>query len=267
MKIKFLVFILSIFFSNTAQCDIIFEYTHNVDFCAKIVNIEDFPNLSLIAKVSGPVSPSTYVIKQTDCLSIGYKMNSIKVYACESWFVKYYDLNKVNFANNPNVLESSIPIKAYYGDVNNSNPINRIQYFYKIAGFTETTVEIYLWKEIISYNNGADDKINYYEYEGNTTLLKQNISTGLPTKQIYSNIQITPNPAKSFCDVSINTLYQGEVLIAVSNISGNQIAAYSFQKSNYCFRERLYLGTLSKGTYFITIQQGNAVKTEKLIIQ
>lgn len=267
MKIKFLALIFCIFFYTAAQCDIIIDNTHSVDFCAKIVNIEDFPNLSLIAKVSGPVSPSTYVIKQTDCLSIGYKMNSLKVYASESWFVKYNDLNKVNFTNNPNVLESSIPIKAYYGYVNNSNPINRIQYFYKIAGFTESTVEIYLWKEIISYNNGTADETNYYDYEGDETLLKQNISTGLPAKKIYSNIQITPNPVKSFCDVSINTLYQGEILIAISNTSGKQIAAYSFQKSNYCFRERLYLGTLSKGTYFIAIKQGNAVKTERFIVQ
>ncbi len=70
------------FLSSIAFADVIMPGTHPLNLCAKITNLDQFQDISLIGFITGPMigTYQTYEIKQNDCMSKGYKFNSLAIY-------------------------------------------------------------------------------------------------------------------------------------------------------------------------------------------
>jgi len=68
------------------------EPTHPVDRCAKIINVDSFPDIYLIAEVMSPGATKAnylYTINQSSCLPKGYMFNSLNIYWAKRIYIDY----------------------------------------------------------------------------------------------------------------------------------------------------------------------------------
>lgn len=91
--------------------------SHPLERCAKVVNLDKFPDINLIAVVTGPMIDSSEVsiIKNNECISKGYKFNNINIY----WNTK----EKSTVIDESNSLIKSMDV--YGGYVNNSSSLKK----------------------------------------------------------------------------------------------------------------------------------------------
>jgi hypothetical protein len=81
-----------------------------------------------------------------------------------------------------------------------------------------------------------------------------------------SGIKIYPNPASSSSHLQFESPNQGEVSIRLFNILGEEVFRTSAHKTNQLFTNTLVLNHLTSGLYFIQVQLGHSIFSEKLII-
>lgn len=92
--------------------------THLMDRCAKIINLDKYPDISLVAHITGPMVDSSgfSLIENGKCLSKGYKFNSLQVLAVEKNYLNSIGIN--NFNPFKKVLKKNIlkneDSKCYY---------------------------------------------------------------------------------------------------------------------------------------------------------
>jgi hypothetical protein len=116
------------FFSSTVSADVIAPNTHPLDRCVKIVNLDKFPDVALIGYVTGPMVDNSGInqINNNECLTKGYKFNSLKVY----WNTK----DKANSIVPNNLLLDNVEV--YGGYIDQNNPLVNESIEYSIAGFS-----------------------------------------------------------------------------------------------------------------------------------
>ena len=150
--------------------------------------------------------------------------------------------------------------------VNDSIPISSIEQFYKIEGFTEKSVVLFKWKEISKFNNGKEDSITNYTYDGDLSKLSQKLLVGINSNQYYSTFSLYPNPAKQIVSLKISNFYEGTVPVEIISFGGKVLKAITLTKSGYIYDSTIPIENLPKGIYFVTIRFGAMVETQKLII-
>jgi len=79
-------------------------------------------------------------------------------------------------------------------------------------------------------------------------------------------IKIYPNPASSSSHLQFESPDQGEVSIRLFNILGEEVFRTSAYKTNQLFTNTLVLNHLTSGLYFLQVQLGHSIFSEKLII-
>ncbi|KKT77450.1 MAG: hypothetical protein UW73_C0020G0022 [Microgenomates group bacterium GW2011_GWB1_44_8] len=167
-------------FSSTVSADIIPPNSHSLDRCVKIVNLNDFSDVVLISYITGPMVQGSEInqIKNSECLSKGYKFNSLKIY----W----------NTKDNPNSIDQNNllldNVEVYGGYVDQSNPLIKESIEYSIAGFSGGKLILYKSKQTSEYNNGSQKKIETF----NSPLINQE-----PKIQNPQPNKITPTPTPS----------------------------------------------------------------------
>lgn len=139
--------ILSPFF---ASADVILPGTHYIDLCAKVVNLDSFPNIVLIGKTSGPMAGGDGIslVKNNTCISKGYKFNSLDLYWNTKEKPKVIDADKL--------LVKEMDVYAGYAD--DSSPIIKqtVEYTLFTAG---EGFKLLKTKETTEYNNGSPIRI------------------------------------------------------------------------------------------------------------
>lgn len=179
--------------SGISYCDVIPENSHRVEKCVKIINIADFPDISLLGYIMHPSGDhnGTYIIDPNTCLEKGYKFSTLYILAVKNSYLSKKDLNSIDWLANKNALKSNIPIECYGGYVEDNNPISSIEEFYKIAGFTDTEVILYKCKELIKYNDGRPYSLKTYSYvDGREKLNEISVNEDNSTIKIYPSNEI-----------------------------------------------------------------------------
>ena len=168
------------FFSSTVSADVILPNSHPLSRCVKIVNLNEFPNIVLIGYYTGPMVENyeSYQIKNNECLTKGYKFNSLSIY----WNTK----DKPNSIDPSHLLLEDV--EPYGGYVDQSNPLVNEDIEYSIAGFSGEKLVIYKSKQTSEYNDGSPKKVETF-----ASSLK-NIE---PNKQTPQPNKITPTPTPS----------------------------------------------------------------------
>jgi len=163
---KNLLFILSfLFVSEISYCDVIPENSHKFDKCVKIINVDDFPEYCLLAYMSYPTGGrNIYIINSKTCLEKGYHY-SLNILAVKKEYLAKMDLNTTNWLKDKNALKSNIFIDSDGGYESNDNPISSIDAYYKIVGFTDTSVILYKCKELLRFIDGRPALIKTYKYD------------------------------------------------------------------------------------------------------
>jgi len=175
------IFLLTLFFvlSKVSYCDIIPDNSHSVDKCVKIINSGDFPDISLVTLVRHPGRDGSKasILDPTLCIDKGYKFNILEIFAVKNSYLVNKNLDSIDWVNNTNCFRANIQIDSYGGYVDNATPISSIDEYYKIAGFTDTSVILYKCKEIIKFNNRRPVSIKTYTYKSGITSLDEQNST------------------------------------------------------------------------------------------
>ena len=105
------------------------------------------------------------------------------------------------------------------------------------------------------------------DYFGHVKLVAE-ISTGVENKQpISANVlKLYPNPSSSSSRIEVENLYRGEVSIRLFNILGQEIFRTLASKVNNQFSYTLRLHMLPPSVYFVQMNMGHTVYSEKLLI-
>ncbi len=87
--------LITFYVNNETHADTFFYDTHRVDRCAKIINLEEFPEITLIGFVQGPMVKQyeSYKITKDLCLHKGYKFNILDIYTTKNSKFTELDLN------------------------------------------------------------------------------------------------------------------------------------------------------------------------------
>jgi len=190
--IKIYTTILALLFFSRAYSDIIWEDHHIAPNCVMITNLDEYPDVSLLNYVYyvGSMHDRTSKIEQNECIDKEYKHNTIEIYAILNNRIEgVEDLAAIDLPNKPYALKSNIDITPDDLMVHDSVPINRFDCFYKILGFTDTTVVLFKWKDVYGFNNGKEDSVIVYECSVDVSKLQQ-APAHLPPHKIDMNLKI-----------------------------------------------------------------------------
>jgi hypothetical protein len=104
-------------------------------------------------------------------------------------------------------------------------------------------------------------------YFGHVKLVAEN-TTAVENKQpISANVlKLYPNPSSSSSRIEVENLYRGEVSIRLFNLLGQEIFRTSASKVNNQFAYTLQLHMLPPSVYFVQMNMGHTVYSEKLLI-
>lgn len=168
--------------TSTALADVIPPNSHPLNRCVKIVNLDEFPNLSLIGYYTGPMIDDyeTYEIENNECLSKGYKFNTLNIY----W----------NTKDEPNTIDPDKilleDVEPYGGYVNENNPLVKEIIEYSIAGFNDDKLVLYKSKHTSQYSDGTPSKVETFASPLQNT---QPINKDQQQKEVNPTPTPTPN--------------------------------------------------------------------------
>jgi len=105
------------------------------------------------------------------------------------------------------------------------------------------------------------------DYFGRIKLVPD-ISTGIEMEQTSqaNTIKVYPNPSSSIVKLQLDNPYNGEIVIRLYNILGQEVSRISDIKTSRLFNKTIFLNSLSTGIYFLQTQIGNIISAKKLII-
>jgi len=141
----------------------------------------------IIAYITGPMVDKyeAYQINNNECLTKGYKFNSLSIYWTTKEKFNSIDLKNLKLADMTLLLENIEPSGGYISD---SNPLVKEDVEYSIAGFSNGKLIFYKSKQTSEYNNGSQKKIETF----NSPLINQE-----PKIQNPQPNKITPTPTPS----------------------------------------------------------------------
>lgn len=141
-----------------AKADVIPMDYHPVDRCVRVVNLSAYPDTVLIGYHTGPMVDGykAYQIKEGECLTMGYKFNTLAVYTASKQSFASMDLTKLALSN---LRLLSASIEPYGGTIPDANPLNKETIEYSLTGSQATGLSLVETKHISDYNNGQPEKI------------------------------------------------------------------------------------------------------------
>jgi len=135
-------------------------------------------------------------------------------------------------------------------------PVNRkIEFKYRANGVEEaypTTGNLHR-NYTIRYWNIIDSKFN------------NGVTTGIKTDELISSFNVYPNPASGSFTVSFTSTVPVNAEISLVNINGQEV--YSNHVSNVTAHTETIGNQLSKGIYFLRVNNGQEVKVQKVVVQ
>jgi len=266
-KYRFLLVITFLMLSKISFCDVIPGNAHLVNICAKITNIEDYPEISLLVFYQRAYAgDKTYKVVSSECLKECYKYNEICIYAVSNKYLQGKNIENINWPNDKNAIKSNLFQIPYIGYIYDSNPISSVERFYKVEGFTDTTVILFKWKEVTQFFWPKPDSIKTYNFDGDTTKLSQKLPVGINSTSYHSTFTLYPNPAQQVVSLKISNFYEGTVPVEIVSFGGKVLRSTSLNKTGFVNDSSIPIENLPKGMYFVTIRFGAMVETQKLII-
>jgi hypothetical protein len=254
--------------SKISYCDVIAIGSHTASMCVKITNINDYPEISLIGthEDGGCPCKTSYEIVSSECLHAGSQFDSHNIYAVKKTYITGKDIKIIDWPKDKNALKSNIYINPRRVVVVDSIPIYSIEQFFKILGFTETSVILFKWKEVTMDNNGDLLSENEFNYDGDLSKLSQKILVGINSKSYNPTFELYPNPAQHIVFLEISNFYQGSISVEIVSFGGKVLKSITLNKTGFIYDSSFSIENLTKGIYFVTFRYGAMVETQKLII-
>ena len=256
---KIILALMIILFTDLAYGDILPENHHFINKCVKITNLNEYPSISLIGKVTSMDGNSyCYLINSYSCLDKGYKYNELDIYAARKNYLQGKNIEDYNPVKDINALRSNVHVNPWGGFYHDSLPVSGIDEFYRIMGFTDSSVVLHKWKEIVHFNNGRADSVKTFKFHASSLSLYQEFPP--------LGITVYPNPTDDHFYIKTNNLYTGKIQVNIYSISGKCFKSYLFTKNGRA--DQYYIPTygLPSGEYFLKLSLGEMIEKRKIII-
>jgi len=143
----------------------------------------------------------------------------------------------------------------YTANVEGLKVNNELQYKYSING----TVEDYP----TTGNPYRSYTVRYWNVINNT--YNGGVTTGVDTKSLYASFNVFPNPTSGAFTVEISNVTASDLVITLTNIQGQTI--YQNNVKNVVNYQENIGNQLSRGLYFLTVNNGKEVKVQKVVVQ
>ncbi len=101
----------------------------------------------------------------------------------------------------------------------------------------------------------------------NDEVCKTIITTDIPENSIFGNVSIHPNPADEYAVLNLNNKVRGDVIISVTDMTGNMVYNKRFDLVEQTNSIRIQTANLPAGMYFVNLQSANDKASMKLIIK
>lgn len=106
---------------------------------------------------------------------------------------------------------------------------------------------------------------NKYVYQSEQMDVKTNVSV---KEEIVNGMNLFPNPAKEFTNLSFDLKNNSEVNVAITSMEGKTVSYKNYGSMDAGLQNiNINTANLSSGVYFITINNNNGSSTKKLIVQ
>jgi len=150
------------------KADIITPGYRYVGRCVKIINLDQFPEISLIGRITGPgvsndTSGNIIEIKNNECISKGYKFNSINIY--------WNDKDKSSIIDENKLLIENFDVDTKY--IKEKDPLIKEEVEYSLIQASFGKYRLEKTKEISYYNNGKPAKIETFSNPDNSKIIKE----------------------------------------------------------------------------------------------
>lgn len=139
---------------------------HYVEYCSKITNLNEFPDIIPIGVYRGATADGTgFVINNNECIKGGYKFSTLAI----GWIVKNkfksINLNKLNIdasylPTDINILSTDFPF--YIGELKDNTHIKAVTTEHLITQ-KDGIISLNKSKETTEYNNGTTNKIETFD--------------------------------------------------------------------------------------------------------
>jgi hypothetical protein len=193
------LFIVFCFVCRNASCDIIPPNSHYVNKCVVITNVTDYPDISLLGVTTSEAQDEIYLIGPATCLWIWNKVNCLAIFGVRNSYLEGKDITQINWFKDKHAFRTNILIDPRGEYADNSNLIYSIYQYYKIVGFTDSSVEIYKYKEVDYFCNGRIAVSSTGKYAGDSTKLSQSLPEVKEVASGNNGIETNgfPNTARS----------------------------------------------------------------------
>jgi hypothetical protein len=114
---------------------------------------------------------------------------------------------------------------------------------------------------------GAGWNINWLEITGGSFTIARRSSNVMVDQLATSSAAVYPNPVKDAFTLTLDNNFKGNIKVRVVNTSGAVVREYRLQKTQLRSQDRMSLGNIPPGTYFITISTMQGTITKQLIKQ
>ncbi len=175
INILSLVFVSLFLLPLLVSADVIPSNSHPVNRCVKIINLSSFPEITLTGFISGPMvdkddkDDTTFTVKANECLSAGYKFNTLDIYWNTADKIGVIDTDKILYNN----------LLTYGGYIDNKSPINKQTVEYSITKSQDGKYSLYKSKTTTGFNNGDPERIDSFN------------NLGQFVKEVYKDDKIT----------------------------------------------------------------------------
>jgi hypothetical protein len=212
--------------------DIIPPNSHYVNKCVVITNVNDYPDISLLGVTSClAFCPAIYIIEPTTCLDKGYKFNCLMIYGVRNSYLADKDITTIDWSKDKHAFKTNIQINPAGGYADNSNAIYSIKQYYRIVGFTDSSVVIYKYKEVDYFCNGSIAVSSLGKYSGDSTKLSQSL------------------PA-------VTKVASGKKSVKIFNVNKSEILL-----------DYRYADNRTNDSYYVNIVKGEAIETKRIVVE
>jgi hypothetical protein len=266
--LKFLIIVPCLLITHVSFADIIdggSSYSYQ-EKCAMVTNLSEYPEISLVAvNYSFYGEPeSVNIVKPGECVVKSSNNYRFEVYAVRNDYIAGKRLMQIDWGSDKNTFRSSLSLEAA-----SYTSIHKTENYYKIVGFTETSVVLFKWKEVVRYNYRSADassKETIFEYDENMPSLMQQIPLGVHSQSIFSNIKVYPNPTKGTFRLGPISDSDGDIRAELYNANGKLLKIYRLEKNAGTAHFFIDASDQPADVYFLKIHFGEISDVRKVVI-
>lgn len=230
-----------------------------VEYCVKIQNADSFPGINFVLVVKPYIinSPVSVIeIKSTDCLDKGYKLNTADVYAISKNYITEKGINGIDYPTDKNVYTSNISVPAISSQIIlEDNSIAKIEEYYRIIGFRDNSLFLYLHKRIKTFEDDQEETETFAAPDYSN--LKNTLE--ISPVEISSDLLLYPSPTQEFLNIyMLNDIY-GDVNVEVFNLAGQKLSFVHIIKNKEELKETINIKSLAGGVYNLKFTIGKSV--------